>query len=207
MSVDFPAPFSPSRACTSPRRRSKSTWSFATTPGKRFVIPSSSRSGASLLMLGEIYGGEAQPRPRRRLSVAQRRRRIDGAVLQLLLRLVDGGLHVLGHVALELGQQLRVLQVGDAVEGVRPAPELIVLARLDQVEDRLLERLQRARDHARPLVVLVDVDADRHHVPLTGAVEGAEAALARDLEDDVRPLVDLVERDLLALGQVLEVVR
>ena len=29
MSVDLPAPFSPSRACTSPRRRSKSTLSFA----------------------------------------------------------------------------------------------------------------------------------------------------------------------------------
>src|SRR6187455_2131195 len=38
-SVLFPAPFSPSRACTSPGAASKSTPSFATTPGKRFVIP------------------------------------------------------------------------------------------------------------------------------------------------------------------------
>src|SRR5581483_236613 len=38
-SVLFPAPFSPRSACTSPTAASKSTWSFATTPGKRFVIP------------------------------------------------------------------------------------------------------------------------------------------------------------------------
>src|SRR4051794_5363458 len=47
ISVDLPAPFSPSSACTSPRRRSKSTWSFARTPGKRLVIPRSSRTGVS----------------------------------------------------------------------------------------------------------------------------------------------------------------
>ena len=38
-SVLLPAPFSPSSACTSPAAASKSTRSFATTPGKRFVIP------------------------------------------------------------------------------------------------------------------------------------------------------------------------
>ena len=38
-SVLFPAPFSPSSACTSPTAASKSTASFATTPGNRFVIP------------------------------------------------------------------------------------------------------------------------------------------------------------------------
>ncbi len=44
MSVDFPAPFSPSRACTSPRRRSKSTLSFAVRAPKRLVTPFSSRA-------------------------------------------------------------------------------------------------------------------------------------------------------------------
>src|SRR6266550_436225 len=37
-SVVLPAPFSPSRACTSPAAASKSMWSFATTAGNRFVI-------------------------------------------------------------------------------------------------------------------------------------------------------------------------
>ena len=39
MRVDLPAPFSPGRAWTSHVRRSKSTWSLATTPGKRLTIP------------------------------------------------------------------------------------------------------------------------------------------------------------------------
>src|SRR6478609_4360612 len=41
-SVDLPAPFSPSSACTSPSATSKWTSSFATTPGNRLVIPRSS---------------------------------------------------------------------------------------------------------------------------------------------------------------------
>src|SRR5207247_8419450 len=50
-SVLLPAPFSPSRACTSPTAASKSTRSFASTPGKRFVIPRSAtaaRGGAAV---------------------------------------------------------------------------------------------------------------------------------------------------------------
>src|SRR5215218_2298852 len=38
-SVLLPAPFSPSSACTSPAAASKSTPSFATTPGNDFEIP------------------------------------------------------------------------------------------------------------------------------------------------------------------------
>src|SRR6516164_6174661 len=43
--VVLPAPFSPSSACTSPTPASKVTPSFATTPGKRFVIPSMRTAG------------------------------------------------------------------------------------------------------------------------------------------------------------------
>src|SRR6185312_1540061 len=39
MSVDLPAPFSPSSACTSPFSSEKSTLSSATTPRNLFVIP------------------------------------------------------------------------------------------------------------------------------------------------------------------------
>ena len=45
ISVDLPAPFSPSRAWTSPATTSKSTRSFATTEPNFFVIPLSSRAG------------------------------------------------------------------------------------------------------------------------------------------------------------------
>src|SRR5215831_2922332 len=51
--VVLPAPFSPSNACTSPAAASKLTPSFATTPGKCFVIPTMRTAG----------GGEAPAVP------------------------------------------------------------------------------------------------------------------------------------------------
>src|SRR5262245_23691518 len=56
-SVVLPAPFSPSSACTSPDPASNVTPSFATTPGKRFVIPAMRTAGG-----GEAPGSPA-PRP------------------------------------------------------------------------------------------------------------------------------------------------
>src|SRR5437016_3582315 len=52
--VVLPAPFSPRSACTSPAAASKSTCSFATTAGNRFVIPRSATAGG---------GGEACASP------------------------------------------------------------------------------------------------------------------------------------------------
>src|SRR3981081_4135662 len=46
-SVDFPAPFSPRSAWTSPSRASKSTESLARTPGKRFVIERMATAGTA----------------------------------------------------------------------------------------------------------------------------------------------------------------
>src|SRR5215210_2236843 len=53
-SVVLPAPFSPSSACTSPGAASKSTWSLATTAGKRLVTPRSA-------IAGREGGAEAPP--------------------------------------------------------------------------------------------------------------------------------------------------
>src|SRR5712691_13022941 len=64
-SVLLPAPFSPSSACTSPSAASKSTRSFATTPGKRFVIP---RSATAIPMAGE-EGEEAWTSPPTQLAL------------------------------------------------------------------------------------------------------------------------------------------
>ncbi len=58
-----------------------------------------------------------------------------------------------------------------------------------------------------PRNALVGVDADAPDALLLRRVERAEAAAARDLEDDDRARGDLVERDLLALRLVLEVLR
>src|SRR5688500_4416535 len=46
MSVLFPAPFSPTSACTSPRRRVKSTPSSAVAPAKRLTMDSMRRMGS-----------------------------------------------------------------------------------------------------------------------------------------------------------------
>src|SRR5690242_12880238 len=47
MSVDLPAPFSPSSACTSPRRSVRSMWSLAVTPPKRLTMPRSSSASSA----------------------------------------------------------------------------------------------------------------------------------------------------------------
>src|SRR6266516_1545911 len=72
INVDLPAPFSPSRACTSPRRRSKSMPSLATTPGKRFVIPRSSRTRGSSLIARILVPPTWRHRHVRRPAVAHR---------------------------------------------------------------------------------------------------------------------------------------
>src|SRR4051794_23008116 len=56
MSVDLPAPFSPTSACTSPRRTARLTSEFATTPGNRFVMPRSSMTGGSPARAGPSVG-------------------------------------------------------------------------------------------------------------------------------------------------------
>ena len=47
MSVDLPAPFSPTTAWTSPASTRRETSRLATTPGKRFVMPVSSTTGTT----------------------------------------------------------------------------------------------------------------------------------------------------------------
>ena len=80
--VDLPAPFSPSRQCTSPRRSVRSMRSFASTPGNAFVIPASSTIGVSvgsLTLVGSVClktrdnarGGQGCDPPR---AVVRRRR-------------------------------------------------------------------------------------------------------------------------------------
>src|SRR5919198_503138 len=63
-SVLLPAPFSPSSACTSPSAASKSTRSFATTPGNRFVIPRRATAGRLELIAGGEESGESAASPR-----------------------------------------------------------------------------------------------------------------------------------------------
>src|SRR4051812_7965997 len=192
MSVDLPAPFSPRRAWTSPARRSKSTLSFATIRPKRFVIPRSS-SAASMRWLRAVLGRGA--------DLVRRR---DLAALDLVLDLLELiGVLLPGRADLADADPV-VLEVGDRVGA---ALERAVLHRLDGVEDRHVDLLERARQHLRAEVGLVRVDADALDALLLRGVERPESALAGDVEDDLRALGDLVERDLLALRLVDEVLR
>src|SRR6266508_1357557 len=213
ISVDLPAPFSPSKACTSPRRRSKSIRSFALTPGKRFVIPRSSRTGASSAMTGNPKGRD-RARPLEPFEYLGRRR-LDLARGDHLLDLLDPRDDI---CTVGLGQLLAELAVAnaavlDAVVLVVATPESrgVRLVGLDRLEDGPVDKLRSARQNVPPEIALVGVDADAPNALLLGSVEPAEPTLAGGLEHDAGAARDLVQRRLLALrlvgeGRVVRVV-
>src|SRR5215211_2460069 len=166
MSVDLPAPFSPSSACTSPRRRSKSTRSFATTAPNRLVTPLSSRAGGVSLrgLLHRV--GDVR----------------DLAREDLLLDLVE-----LGLVLLDLrrhGAHAHSLRL-EVEHGVRAGLERSGLDILGGLEDSVVHLLERRGEDLVAEVALIRVDADPLDALLLGCVERAEAGLAGDLEDDL----------------------
>ena len=63
ISVDLPAPFSPTSACTVPARTAKCTSLLATTPGKRLVMPRSSTAVAPVPGPVSSVAGAATPTP------------------------------------------------------------------------------------------------------------------------------------------------
>src|SRR5258708_39633281 len=212
-SVDLPAPFSPSSACTSPRRRSKSTWSFASTPGKRFVRPRSSRTGVSVSATvgrdsteSEEGGPESPPSFAETTSpLLDRGRRHDRAGDDL--RAENGDLlEERGRdVRADLAQaHAAVLQVE---RQVATTVELAALRTLDGEIHTGVDALDRARQDVRAEVRLVDVDADAPDPGALRGVERAEAARAGDVELDLRALIDLVLCDRLALRLIDEVLR
>src|SRR5215210_843959 len=193
MSVDLPAPFSPRRAWTSPRRSCRSTPSLAVTSPKRFTMPRSSSASSAASPSGRVT-------TRRLLLGLLGRRDLAGG--DLLLDVLD-----LRRVLLTGGAELAdahapVLHVEDVVGA---ALERAVLRRLDRVVHGDVDLLGRARDDLRAEERLVVVDADGLDVALLGGVDRAEAALAGGCEDDLRATPDLVQRELLALRLVDEV--
>src|SRR5581483_8999243 len=212
ISVDLPAPFSPRRACTSPSRRSKFTSSFAITPGKRFVIPRSSRRGASAIARAILSRRGVRPPCGGPTLVASFRPLLDGRGDALDLAGLEE-LELRGDGVLDRRRHLRApLAVADAADVraellVRAALQRAPLGGLDRVVDGDVDALQRARHHPRTEVALVGVHADSELPLLVCRVEHAEPALARDLELDDGALRDLVERLLLALRLGDEVLR
>src|SRR4051812_21135136 len=98
ISVDLPAPFSPSSACTSPARTSKLTPFSARTPGKRLEMPRSSRKGGALVILpGQYY----------RASRRSTRRRGLREQVFLDLRIPEFPEHVVDEVVVNVDEQHR----------------------------------------------------------------------------------------------------
>src|SRR6185312_12923105 len=96
ISVDLPAPFSPSRQCTSPGRITRSMWSFARTPGNAFVMPISSTAGASApavesacSCLSDATGSDRLLHQCRDRLLVGRQRNLDRARDDLLAGLLD----------------------------------------------------------------------------------------------------------------------
>src|SRR3954447_21252400 len=170
-------------------------WSLATIPGKRFVMPRNSRTGASS-MRRDCRGGPGDP-PLRTCLLDRVRDVRDRAGLDLVLHLLhlrdDRG----GHLRVDLADAGTAVR--DIEELVRAALERAVLDGLDRVEHAYVDLLDRAREDPRAEVRLVGVDADAPVVLRVRGVERPEAAAARDLEHDVGALRDLVQGNRLAL--------
>src|SRR5579864_1589525 len=208
ISVDLPAPFSPRRACTSPRRTSNEIPSFATTPGNSLRIPRISRTSSSVTRLAMRAGrrrASSSPALRNSLLLFEDRRRLelsgDDLGLEAVHQCDPGRLHLRTHLP---DTHAVVLQVQ---EQVVPAVELTRRRSEDRVVDADVGLLERTRkDPARDLV-LVRVDPDAPLAELRGLLERAVTAEAGDLEDHLGALTDLVLRDRRAGGLVSEAVR
>src|SRR6185312_4026426 len=194
MSVDLPAPFSPSRACTSPGASSKSIASLATRLPKRLVIPRSSRAGWSAISRSPGGGPRRARPPGERLLDGVGRSDLARGDLRLdRLQLRDDGRR---HVRADLADARAVILGGEEVR--RAALERPGLDLLDRVVHGHVDLLDRARQDEVAEVGLVGVHADAPDALLLRGGEGPEPAAARNLEDDIRVLRDLVQRELLA---------
>src|ERR671937_63390 len=147
ISVDLPAPFSPRSACTSPRRRSKSTLSSATTPGKRLVIPRISRTvdASTGAILRRRAGSEARPSNAEAGSRLELRRNVQLAGDDpLLVRVHQRQVRPRDRVR-PADRHAAVLEVE---EQVLAAPEVAALLLLRRGEDAVVDALDAAREHA-----------------------------------------------------------
>src|SRR3954453_13858168 len=173
ISVDLPAPFSPSSACTSPARTSRSIRSFAVKSPKRFVMPRSSSTVVPGLR-GVPTGTSLNALQSPRRSSLQFSRDLDRSSLDLVglrVRLID---EILRHVLRDGAERHAVL--GEAVRVVGAALERAVLRRLDGEEDGGLDALHGRGEHLRADRRLVGVDADAPDLLITRRLEGAETA-------------------------------
>src|SRR5690606_12233758 len=227
MSVDLPAPFSPTMAWISPARTARLTSELATTPGKRLVIPRSSTAfgcSATRPRLARVMrgcwcwnrnglGATVAPSP---LLTRHGERRLSGEALRgvghLDLALDDLALEVVELIGDVVDEATRG-RVADAVdreiEDLDTAGGVAVDEGLDRTEDGDVDLLQHGGEDAGVLrladgEVLVGVDTDGPHVAgLEGGLEETAARTARGVVDDVRTALVHRRGDLLAASWVV----
>src|SRR4029453_4232577 len=211
ISVDLPAPFSPSSACTSPRRTSNETSSLATTPGNSLRIPCISRRRASATRSHptkkkEEGGPEARPlcsavlvKHCRNLELV-----MDDLRLELLHQL-DPRRMLLRDLRGDLSNAHPVvLEVEDEV---LPALEVALRRGHDGVVDPCVGLLDPAREDPLRDLVLVGIHPDAPLAELRGLLESTVAAKTGDLEDHLCARADLVLRQVQARIRIAEAVR
>src|SRR5947208_9612887 len=142
MSVDLPAPLSPTNAITSPARASKSTSVSACTEPKAFETPRSSRSGWSLIFEGWWRRPESRLHPFVRLLLAVLRELAGADVTALEESALDEDLPVRLRDRLRRDQERRLLRTALRVDEARRRDLLTLHDR-----DRGLRRLRREDPH------------------------------------------------------------
>ena len=167
ISVDLPAPFSPTTACTSPGRTTRSTSRLATTPGNRLPMPCEHHDGLGHAVSSCCGSGRRGPDPARAGSGPVGCYGVVGTVISpdddLGLELVELGLDVVdraarGRVADALGLE---------VEGGGRRDVLALVELLQGLEHRDVDALEhrgeddRLQGRVADRLVLVGVDADR----------------------------------------------
>src|SRR6266571_1013388 len=226
-SVDLPTPFSPSSACTSPSRASKSTASLARTPGKRLVMermvivgtgpvvtramfcvfmPSAALGVADHALDEPVHGEDLVKRELgavghmhlSRLVLDRSGELVEGAVDQGLLLLVDLRLGSRVDRLAKWGQVDEAVLEAAVVAAALPAP---VHRRLDAGELVWAPVVDSA---GQPLVggerLLVGVVAAPFQAVRLGRIAGGGAVLA--LSEDVDSELDQALGRLLFLGGV-----
>ena len=166
ISVDLPAPFSPSSACTSPRPRSKSTWSFASDPGEPLRDPAQLEHGRAGAASMRRRDSEARSGSRGRSGRLQRGGRLDLPSMICCFSAFISSIDLLRHLRLILPRatpSFARLKIASS-----PPLNVAVLDRLDRVEDRVVDALDRAGQDVRAEVGLVAVDADAPDALLLG---------------------------------------
>src|SRR6185369_1192858 len=189
ISVDLPAPFSPTRPWTVPARTISERSRLAWTSPNRLSMPRSSMTGAAIGMPGSL-----------RHVVGD----LDLAGHDVGARLPEAALHLRrDQAAVVLVQRVSDAALGDTeiAHAGLPRP---VLRGLEGLEDGEVDALDhRGQNRAGLNVVLVGVDADGEPPLVLGGLEHAEPGGPGGGVDDVGAAIELAPRELAASRRVV----